>query len=301
MFLLKQPRLIALASTVVLMTGNVTGMLAVRAQEPDSPATSDARTTGDKYSALTEAIRLLEAGETAVAAKTLKAIVPTELSADERMRWTNAARVAAIRTGDSAWLKAINDAFGAAEEQPYEEAGTYLIQAARGYLAAGDFARTAEFLELFKRDFVRFGERDRRRWLAVSARLAQLTGDTATERKYITQLVEYPGMWPMPSCQKCHANPSVPKTMPLLDVRNWWPGERYAALLKQSGEAETTRERLRERLRKYPNDNAARMQLVYTLKALGKQAEADDVLRYFPWAKFPERTGVEPVGIGVYP
>lgn len=287
------PRLIPITAAVLTVLA-LAGSLAVRAQEPSGRTTASGIT-------VTAAILQLEAGETDAAAKSLRAIAPTGLSTTERLRWTSAARTAAVRTGDTEWLKAINEAFGAANGLPYEEAGTYLIQTATGYLMSGDYPRAQEFLNSFRRDFARFGERDQRRWLAVSARLSRLTGDTVGERKYITELVQYPGMWAMPSCQTCHANPSDPKKVPLLDVRDWWPGIRYAALLKQSGEAESTRDQLRERLRKYPNDNGARLRLSYLLKALGKQAEADDTLRYFPWAKFPERTGTEPVGIAAYP
>jgi Tfp pilus assembly protein PilF len=290
------PTIAAAVFTVLTLAGS----LAVRAQEPSGGIVASGLAAASGVT-LTEAIRQLEAGEPDAAAKALRTIAPTGLSEAERLRWTAAARTAAVRTGDTEWLKAINEAFGSANGLPYEEAGTYLIQTATGYMTAGDYPRAQEFLNSFRRDFARFGERDRRRWLAVSARLSRLTGDAVSERKYITELVQYPGMWAMPSCQTCHANPSDPKKLPLLDVRDWWPGVRYAALLKQSGEAESTRDQLRERLRKYPNDNGARLRLAYLQKALGKQAEADDTLRYFPWAKFPERTGVEPVGIAAYP
>jgi tetratricopeptide (TPR) repeat protein len=293
-------RLAAIAA-LALTTVTVVGALSVRAQEPEAVSEAASSPVYATSSTLSAAVRLLEAGDSDAAAKALKAIAPTGLSAAERTRWTTAARTAAVRTGDAAWLKVINDTLGAADGLAYEDAGLYLIQTATGYLNAGDYPRAQEFLNHFRRDFARFSERDRRRWLAVSARLARLTGDAVSERKHLTELVQYPGMWAMLSCQTCHANPADPKRLPLLDVRDWWPGVRYGALLRQSGEAESVRDQLRERLRKYPNDNGARLRLAYVLRALGKQAEADDTLRYFPWAKFPERTGVEPVRIGAYP
>jgi hypothetical protein len=268
------------------------------------PAANADKADENTEARLHEAAAALETGVTADAlraSKILRGIVPATLSGERREKWRTAARTAAVRTGDTVWLKAINEAERIAAGLPYEAAGTYLVETARGYLEAGDLVRSREFLAYFQRDYLRFGERDQRRWLALSVRLARLDGDTKTERKLLEQLVEYPSMWPMQTCRECHANPAAPKSLALLDVRKWWAGERYAELLKQSGEAAALRDKLAARLKAYPDDAAVRLQLVYVLQALGKPDEADDLLRLFPWATFPERSGPKAVNVRAYP
>jgi hypothetical protein len=169
------------------------------------------------------------------------------------------------------------------------------ILAAADFYRAGDAERAWAYLAVAKPDLKRGSERDRRRW--VSKR-----GKRADEARYLRELVEYPASWPSGLCQGCHANPDAPRETPLLDLRGWWPIERYVALLRSGkGAAAEEAKEARAVLEFNPDDRAAQLRLHCALRALGRDKEAEALLRRVPWLKFDARTGVAPIEIRAFP
>jgi hypothetical protein len=84
-------------------------------------------------------------------------------------------------------------------------------------------------------------------------------------------------------------------------VRSWWPGQRFAALLAQSGDAKRVRRESEVRLAKNPKDEQARLRLAYALRAEGDEAGCDRELRKISWAAFPDRPYKAPIDVMTFP
>ncbi len=175
------------------------------------------------------------------------------------------------------------------------------VQAAAQFWRAGEFRRAQAYLALVEPDLARGTEVQHRRWITIAARVARSQGDSTRERRYLRELVEYPGAWPSGLCQGCHADPANPRAVPLLDLSAWWAMERYVALLRLSKTARAERDEARALLAFNPSDAAVRLRLAAAQRALGEEAAALATLKTLPWLKFPDRTGPIPRDIHPYP
>ncbi|MBZ0153078.1 MAG: hypothetical protein K8J09_16265, partial [Planctomycetes bacterium] len=144
-------------------------------------------------------------------------------------------------------------------------------------------------------------ERDKRRAYALRARIAELRGDAAAERRAIEDIVDHLYLWPMRRCRECHSSTKTPAVVTGLPLRESWIGDRYVRLLQQNGDAEAVRARSAATLAKDPQDDDARIHLAFALRALGRSADADEVLRALPWVVFPDRDLPKPRQFMTYP
>lgn len=261
------------------------------ADDPPSgsaPAAEEAKPESPVEAALEGARLALRDSDPKRAAALLKSLDVEKLDLDQARRYRILGQSAALRTGDRAWLEAVN-----AVPERYAFADGYAILTGWSYLKAADYERARFHLDLVK-DFENLNEREKRRLLSLYARLEQLEGNVAAERVQIDKLVDYLGRWASPTCMGCHANESDITEIPTLDVNRHWIGERYAALLTEMGDAEAVRAAASRDLERRPEDERARLRLAYALRALGDEAGAIENLRALEWAAFPDREVLPP-------
>jgi hypothetical protein len=191
------------------------------------------------------ALEASRSGDDVRAAKLLHAVDRAKLAPEELRRWRILAKRTALRVGDQSLLQAANG-----YPDRYNFPSGRLILDAMEYLQNGDTALCRETLKQVK-DAEYLDERSRRRYLAMWARLAQMEGDTRTERVYLAKLVDYAGNWATPVCQSCHTNPEkFGDRITTLDMTNWWVGKRFAAVLKEHGDAASVLSAAEKRLAK---------------------------------------------------
>ena len=124
----------------------------------------------------------------------------------------------------------------------------------------------------------------------------------AQERVYVAKIVDFASGWESPVCQGCHGDyKKFGDAVTTIDIKNRWFGERFAALVKQSGDTQNVLGAARNALAKNPKNTAARLRLVYLLQADGKTDEADKLLAAFGWAEMPGREKKTPLQLAVFP
>jgi hypothetical protein len=284
----------ALLLTGVAATLVVGPLLPVWGQTPTAPATSAPATGSD--SALRPVFEALRAGRADLAAKMLKATSPASLTESDARRYQQYAVQAALRTGDRAWLEALND-----DGAKASRATDQLMLTIRRFLEAADYKSARVLLESVESP-EELSEVARRRYLQLYARLEQLTGNHARERAYVAKLVDFVGQWGESQCQACHADPKKFGTaVTTLDVSHWWAGERLSRLLAQHGDAAKVLADARQRMAANPADGAARLRAAFALRALGRDAEAESLLRHLEWAEFPDRERRAPMQFAPFP
>ncbi len=230
-----------------------------------------------------DAVRAYAADEPARAAAALKAMHTDAMSVDDRQAWARLARTVAVRTGDRAWLGAIED-----PQDPFSQVVMYRVLLAGSHVEEGDF-RAAEAELARVEDIDHVNPRDRRRYWALHARMAQMRGDAVAERHAIETIVDELQFWPNARCQTCHDDRRRPGTVTQLDVRGRWFVTRYAEILRRDGDAARVRAEAERALAVDPKDNAARLQLAFALMAQGDAAGADARIAEIPWAEAPGR------------
>jgi hypothetical protein len=283
----------ALAATAALL-----GSAWVAAQDPAPaplPAPAPAAAAAGPKAVIEAARQALRSGRPEEAARLLKPLDPATLPSEEARSARLHGRDAALRTGDRAWLEAVNDF-----PDRLAFADGYAILTAWSYLKAADFESTRFYLGKV-RDEKHLNEREKRRLLSIRTRLEQLEGNAEAERGHVEEFVEYAGRWSSPTCMGCHENEKRQGEIPLLDVRNWWVGDRYVALLKGAGDAARVREAAESRLKERPTDDAARLRLAYALRALGDEDAATAAFRELDWVDFPDREPLKPRDIFTFP
>jgi hypothetical protein len=269
-----------------------------RAQEPpETPAASDARPTADPR--LKQASDALRSGRHTEAAHLLKSMDLHTLDPKDARRWRSLASQAAVRTGDKAWLDEI-----ARDPERFSNLLNLLTVTVVQLLWDGELDEARALLGRIK-DPENLDEIPRRRYLQLYARLEQLSGNKAAERIYVAKLVDFAGLWASDTCQGCHANLNkYGEQVTTLDVSNWWVGERFTALLQESGDAAKVRAAAEKRLAANPKDDAARLRIAYALRAEGgtvNRTKAETQLRALPWAEFPDREKRPPLRLATFP
>jgi hypothetical protein len=256
---------------------------------PPAPAPAEPKAT------IEAARQALRAGRPDEAARLLKPLDPAKLDSEQARSVRLYGRDAALRTGDRAWLEAVNDF-----PDRLAFADGYAILTAWSYLKAADFESTRFYLGKI-RDEKHLNEREKRRLLSIRARLEQMEGNRQAERGHVEEFVDYAGRWTSPTCMGCHENEQRQGEIPLLDMRNWWVGDRYVALLKQAGDAAQVRDAAATRLKDRPTDDAARLRLAYALRALGDEESATAAFRELDWVEFADREPIKPKDIFTFP
>jgi hypothetical protein len=247
-------------------------------------------------SPLMPAFRASRGGDDAQTAILLKAVRAEKLPPEELRRWRILAKRTALRVGDAALLNAAN-----AFPDRYNFPSGRLILDAMEYLQNGDLALCKETLKQVK-DAEYLDERSRRRYLAMGARLAQMEGDTRTERIYLAKLVDYAGNWATPVCQSCHTNPEKHgDQVTTLDMTNWWVGKRFAQVLREQGDAEAVWRAAEKRLAADKEDEAAVLRIAYAKRALNDEAATEKTLRTLFWTEFPDREKLTPIDLLTFP
>jgi len=256
------------------------------AAAPAAPVTDEARI---------DAIREYASAEPARAAAALKAMQPAALGTEDRQAWTRLARTVAVRTGDRAWLAAIEPI-----PDPLAQVEMYRVLLAGSFVEEGDFAAAEAELARVE-DIDNVNPRDRRRYWALHARMAQLRGDAAAERHAVEIIVDELPSWPNARCQTCHDDRRRPGVTTQLDVRNRWFVDRYVELMRRDGDAARVRADAERALAVDPKDNHARLRLAYALLALGDAAGADARIAEIPWAQVPGREALPARMVMPYP
>lgn len=237
----------------------------------------------------------LRSGQPHAAAEILKKVNLATLTEEGRRRWRLLARDAAVRTGDRAWLEAVNQV-----PDRVAFADGYVIFTAASYLRAADFQAARRFVNLI-RDPQHLNEREKRRLMATHLRLEQLEGNRKAERERATELLAYGSRWPTATCQSCHADPKQPGKLTHLNLADWWVGQRYEEILRRDGDAARVERDARAELARRPTDDAARVRLAFALRAQGRAEEAREVFASLPWTEAPGREVVKPIDILIFP
>lgn len=251
--------------------------LPIGAQE--SPGTKPSTT------AMLEAIRQEARQDFGLTAKKLRAMNPSAMSNEDHQTWLRLARTAAVRIADRDWLLSLS-----AQNDPFSSVHVYRVLLASGYLSEGNFPATRTELARID-DLSQLNTRDQRRYWSIKARLGQLEGNIADERNAIEKIMHELAHWPSKDCQSCHDDQKQKGILPLLDVRNFWFAKRYVELMQIQGDAESVKTAAARKLAAAPRDDEARIFLAHALQALGKNTEAEQLLKEIPWVAFPERTG----------
>ena len=131
--------------------------------------------------------------------------------------------------------------------------------------------------------------RDARRIYALRVRIADLKKDSKSERKFIEKMIEHLPSWPGDHCQSCHDSPKEKGKVTSLPLKSLWFGQRYAEMLRVSGEAESVRRSSELEVKRHPTDDLAKIRLGYALRALGKCAESDAVFDSIPYCERPKK------------
>lgn len=238
----------------------------------------------DPSEPLTRARQLLRDGRAGDAAALLKPIDAAALDAEGARRLRLISEEAAIRTGDAAWLARVNE-----RPERYTFANGYLIMTAWGYLKAADTAAARAYLGRVKAP-ERMEDRERRRWHALLARIAQLERRPAEELTHLDWMIEHQARWATPACQQCHDDQArYGAEVTSFPLTTWWAGERYSEALRTSGRAARVARDAQRRLDAMPENVEARLRLAYAQRALGASDEMVRLLRELPWAAFSDR------------
>jgi hypothetical protein len=248
------------------------------AKQPPDPSAKD----------VLEQIRKDARKDFQLTAKTLRAMNIAAMNDEDRATYVRLSREAAVRIGDRDWQSSLKD-----EKDPFSLVSLYQILLASGYLNEGDFAAAHAQLNQIK-NFEQVNTRDKRRYWAIKARLAELEGNIVEERQAIEKIVHELAHWPSKDCQSCHDDPKLKDNLPLLDVQNFWFGKRFVDLMKIQGDAQKIQRAAEKDLAADPRDNDARIRLSYALQALGRTEDAERRLKEIPWVAFPDRSGSEP-------
>lgn len=252
--------------------------------------------TPKNVEAMTAISRLLRDGEWPEAARRLKQMQRSGIDSAMRDRWNTLASRTALRLGDAVWLREINRG-GNASGQGDE----LLILSAMRFLLAAQPEQARQTLKQ-----VRAPEKltiiPHRRYMQLQMKLEQMENRPQTERVWARRLVDYVTRWSSETCQSCHSNPrKYGDAVTTFDLKNWWVGARYSKLIRESGEASRVRSEAEATLVKNPHDGAARLRLVYALRALGDTEASDTQMRAFAWAAFPDRETRQPLRFGTFP
>ncbi|RYX84665.1 hypothetical protein EON83_08490 [bacterium] len=216
---------------------------------------------------------------------------PTQFS-----RWENLAARTAVRLGDTKWLEELNR-----DSNNGTNADELLTITALRLVLSNRLDEAQKLLDSIK-DPEAMSEIPRRRYDQLQLKIAQLRGDTVTEKKWAGKLVEFVGSWDSQTCQSCHANPKVSgKEITHIDLNNWWVGTRYVELLKQSNTADVAVAEAQAALKEDPKDESAKIKLAYALRAQGKAADSETKLREIPWTAWPDRPFKKPLRFAVFP
>lgn len=218
-------------------------------------------------------------------ARALAALQPERLNAEDRATWVRLSREAALRNGDLATLEALKD-----QPDPFAQLPLARLLLASAHLQVADIpAARAELDKLGPLGGL--NSRDRRRYLALRARLGQLEGRPDEELEALEQIIDELAHWPSADCQSCHNDPKAPRVVPLLEIADTWYGRRFVALMKARGAAGDVRLLAQQRLLNRPDDTHARIVLGYALLAEGRPDEAARSWAAVPWLATPGRPG----------
>lgn len=243
---------------------------------------------------LTQLRKDLQSDPRGVAAA-VRAIDLGKATAAERQQWLRVARDAAVRTGDRAWLAQLAD-----EVDPFSEVWLYRVLLAGGHLAEGDLpAAKAELARI--EDVEQVNERDKRRYFALQARIAQLEDDAPAEITALWRIVDELQHWPAKSCQGCHDDPKNKQVLPLLPVLDTWFAERLTAHLAKANDLGERLQRARQTLATAPDDTGARIHLAMLEQAAGDRDAAHKALEPIAWVALPGRAGSKPRMMTTYP
>ena len=210
---------------------------------------------------------------------------PVKMAPNDARRWRALASSAALRTGDKEWLRKITD-----DPEHHDNSILLVTITSARMLQDGEYEQARVLLGTLKNP-EDLDEIPRRRYLQLNARLEQMNGIPERERIYIAKLVDFAGQWATPTCQSCHADTKRfgQDAIATFSVSDWWVGERFTELIKQSGDAQKVRREAEARLQKNPSDQAAHLRAAYALRALNQPEKAEAHLRALPWAEFPDR------------
>lgn len=229
------------------------------------------------------------------AAEALRALKPAGMSDEDQATWVRLSRESAVRTGDAGLLRALKD-----KDDPFALIPLSRILLANGYLNEGKFDDAqAELNRIPKLDHINV--RDRRRYWALKARIAQLTGDIKAERVAIEQIVHELGHWASPTCQSCHDDPKVKGVIVPLNIRDFWFSKRLVELLKIQGDADNVATTARKKLVENAKNEDALLFLALAQFAKGDEIEAEATLRAIPWVPAPRADATPPRMIFAWP
>lgn len=246
-----------------------------------APAPAGARSLKDRL----ETIRRDSRKDFAKTAADLRALADEPMDAETRATWVRLSRVAALRTGDAALLKAL-----AGAHDPFSTLAQGRLIVANGLIEIGDFAGADAELGRID-DLDHLNTRDRRRYFTLKARIAQLTGREDDEFAALGIVMREVPHWPSADCQGCHGDLKNPTVLPHLDPRRLWFTDRYVELLRRQGRGTALARETEARLAKDPNDLEARVLRFAALSALGSSADADKAIEGIEWlARQPEGT-----------
>ncbi|BCM92700.1 hypothetical protein IAD21_04582 [Abditibacteriota bacterium] len=261
---------------------------------PDATIDTTAPTLRDD--AFTPVVAALAASQLSEAKALLIKMKADGLGPTQFSRWENLAARTAVRLGDSKWLAKLNE-----DSNNGTSADELLTISALRLVLSNRLDEAQKLLDSIK-DPDAMSEIPRRRYDQLQLKIAQLHGDAPTETKWAGKLVEFVGSWDSTTCQSCHANPKVSGTdVTSLDLNNWWVGERYVELLKQSNSADVAVKEAQAALKTDPKDESAKIKLAYALRAQGDNARAEAKLREIPWTAWPDRPFKKPLRFAVFP
>jgi hypothetical protein len=228
-------------------------------------------------------------------AATLRSMDLAKATDTERLQWLRIARDAAVRLGDADWLASL-----AKEQDPFSEVFLYRVLLAGGHLGEGDLAAAkAELAQI--QDVEQVNDRDRRRYHALLARIAQLEGDATAEVTALEHIVDELERWPGKTCQGCHDAPKQKGVPPLLPVLDTWFADR---LVVHHGKDKALGERVaaaRKAVQAEPQDHGARIRLALLERAAGDRAAAEAAVAPIEWILLPGRSGPKPRMMTTYP
>lgn len=263
------------------------------ATPPDNTTVAVPKLPADAFSGVS---RALSANDLKVAKALLLDMKAKGLSGDQLSSWENLAARTAVRLGDKIWLEQINK--DASLSEGADELTT--ISALR-LIFANRLDEARETLLSIKDPEV-MSEIPRRRYDELWLKLEQLSGDTKAEAKWAGKLVEFVANWDSGRCQSCHANPKASGAdVTQFDLQNWWVGDRYVALLNETGDARAAQRAAIDALAKNDKDEAARIKLGYALRAQGKNAGSEAELRKIEWSQWPDKPFKKPLRLGQFP
>lgn len=284
---------IFLFSVIAGLTYALAGLEENPARADDGP--KKAEKPADQLAAIRKTLFRGGRAEADKVAPDLKELGKLDLSPSDRETWVRLARDAAIRQGDKEWLKSLREV-----PDSFSLDMIYTVLLASGQLAKSDLKEAKATLEGLK-DVEGMNEREKRRVEAIRARIAQLEGDTALERKHVEKLVDHLYLWSKPVCQSCHNSPQDPKAITSMPITNLWFGERFVELLQAQGDAEKVKAAAEVALKNSPGNEKARVRLAFALQALGKKSEAEEEFRKLSWAEFPDRDLKKPRMMTTFP